>query len=556
MMQTFRTVLEQKIRERRQTFEEFAEYAETYARDHREPGTLSVRHLQRLAAGCRRSGQPLGPVRPATARLLEAIFGLSIDELLAAPTRVPASRTPAPVTRVIAVEPEGPKRDVGGKDVHQAVTHAARPTGSLGSLPFGWLDERAGWIPETGRRKVASRQAKLNTAELLDLHVRRARVPRTAIADALSIYYCDYLTGHEMYRVRCGYRVVATTILTAPEWLDLACPVTPDRDRLILSEITTATDRGEHDFGMRNAVHRLAEAAALDVRVADVPLYRLLDVQVRPSGITGTVGLVPFAEYALTMDLLEGELVDAVGAGAATRRGALPLRDRYLPDLASVLDIPNRLCAGGALALCAIARPADPYRDGPDYALLVQERSGHVLNSARRLSVIPKAFHQPLTDVRADTRIGATLLREMEEELFGRGEVDSTEGNQRVAAPMHSGRLSAPMSWLMGDPSRLRMECTGFGLNFVSGNYEFASLIAIEDEEFWSRFGGDIEANWEASGLRVYSSLDTELIGGLIVDESWSNEGIFAFLQGIRRLSEIGGSRVALPVINASVRSR
>ena len=47
--------------------------------------------------------------------------------------------------------------------------------------------------------------------------------------------------------------------------------------------------------------------------------------------------------------------------------GSLPLRDRYLPDVASVLDVSGRLCAGGALALCAFARPATFYRDRADY---------------------------------------------------------------------------------------------------------------------------------------------------------------------------------------------
>lgn len=85
-MYAYRTLLEQKIRERRQTFDEFVEYAETFARDHGEPGTLSVRHLQRLAAGRRSDGQPLGRLQPATARLLEHIFGVGIGELLAPPS--------------------------------------------------------------------------------------------------------------------------------------------------------------------------------------------------------------------------------------------------------------------------------------------------------------------------------------------------------------------------------------------------------------------------------------------------------------------------------------
>lgn len=86
-MHTFRTVLEQKLKERRQTLVEFAEYAETFAREHKESGTLSVRHLQRLIAGHGPKGQPLGTLRPATARLLENIFGCSIDKLLGPPTQ-------------------------------------------------------------------------------------------------------------------------------------------------------------------------------------------------------------------------------------------------------------------------------------------------------------------------------------------------------------------------------------------------------------------------------------------------------------------------------------
>jgi hypothetical protein len=189
-------------------------------------------------------------------------------------------------------------------------------------------------------------------------------------------------------------------------------------------------------------------------------------------------------------------------------------------------------------------------RGAGDYILLVQQRSGYVINGTGRLSVIPKGFHQPMTDLRADTRIEATLLRELEEELFGRVDVDNTAGPHRAADPMHPSRLSAPMAWLLADPSRMRIECTGFGLNLMTGNYEFAGLVVIDDDEFWAKFGGQIEANWESDGLRQYSSLDRDLLNQLIVDDAWSNEGLFAFLLGIRRLSEIGGSRVDLPAVD------
>jgi hypothetical protein len=137
-MREFRTVLEQKIKERRQTLEEFAEFVEMFAREHKEPGTLGARHLQRLAAGRGPNGRPLGPVRPATARLLERIFGLDIDALLSPPSRPP---TPA-------------RRDVG----------RSAPADLTGA--FDWLDERAGWNSDTSRRKVMSRVGKLDAGEL------------------------------------------------------------------------------------------------------------------------------------------------------------------------------------------------------------------------------------------------------------------------------------------------------------------------------------------------------------------------------------------------------
>jgi hypothetical protein len=138
--------------------------------------------------------------------------------------------------------------------------------------------------------------------------------------------------------------------------------------------------------------------------------------------------------------------------------------------------------------------------------LLVQERSSSVINAARQLAVIPKGFHQPMADYRNDARIAATLLREAEEELFGRTDIDGTLGEQHAADPMHPARLSEPMRWLLTEePGALRMECTGFGLNLVSGNFEFACLIVIDSDEFWTRFGGHIEANWESSTLSLPS---------------------------------------------------
>jgi hypothetical protein len=401
------------------------------------------------------------------------------------------------------------------------------------------LDQLAAWEPGTARRKVAARLVSLDRRDLLDRASRRGRIGRGGVADALGEYYRCQAGQHGRYSAHCEHdgREIMTSVLTCPDWLDLGCPRTAAHDRLTHAGPGACADVLLDAGAADAAAQRLAETLVAGTRFVDMPLYRLTDISVRKGEISGSLGITQFASYALTLDLLEGELADALTAGIPPEPGSLPLQDRYLPDLASVLGVARRLCAGGALALCAFARPADPYRGPADYALLVQERSGSVVNATRQLAVIPKGFHQPLTDFRGDAKIAATLRREMEEELFGREDIDNTVHEQHAADPLHPARLSAPMRWLLTEnPGALQMECTGFGLNLVSGNFEFACLIVIDSDEFWSRFGGQIEASWESSSLRQYSSLDGESLGALADDSGWSNEGLFAFLQGLRRL--------------------
>ena len=77
------TLLELKIRELGMTLGEFVEHAEAFARDHGERGTISMRHLQRLISPRDRPTS----LRPATRRLLEAIFATPAMELLGPPPR-------------------------------------------------------------------------------------------------------------------------------------------------------------------------------------------------------------------------------------------------------------------------------------------------------------------------------------------------------------------------------------------------------------------------------------------------------------------------------------
>lgn len=463
--------------------------------------------------------------------------------------RIVASLTDAP--GIVLAEDAGSSTPLADEVRARAATDAEQRLSADPSIgeALDWLDRHAGWEPGTSRRKVAAQLAGLDLRALQDRGYRRGRVDQRQLAQSLTAYYQGSVKSYGTYCARYDSEYAVTSILTRADWLDLECELNPENDRLALASATTDDGATPDELTAEQAVQRLAETLAVSTRLVNTPLYRLTGIDVGKGAIAGTVGLVPFARYALTMDLLEGEIVDAVADGDVPRPGTMPLRDRYLPDRASVVNVADRLCCGGGLALCAVARPPSFGLGTGDYLLLIQERSGRVLNAARRLAVIPKGFHEPLVDYRADAQIGSTLMREMEEELFGRDDVDSTTADPRSADPLHPSRLSEPMRWLLDKSGRLRMECTGFGLNLVSGNCEFAGLIVIDDEEFWIRYGGHIEANWESGSLRRYSSLDRQLVAELIGDVAWSNEGLFALLQGLRRLGEIGGQRVNLPAI-------
>ena len=410
-----------------------------------------------------------------------------------------------------------------------------------------WLDRHTGWTSgESGRQVAALLDGGLGSSAR-----NHAGQSRSSIARALTDYYGD---DAHLFRARIGDAAATTSVLSRPEWLDLAIELRQANDRFLLCIDGTRSIGSAipSDDAALAAVRRLAEIEACGVRIIDVPIYRLTDVRTDEGMLSGSVVVSSFIEYALTMDLLESEIRCSLGS-AGNVAPDLPLRKAYLPDVGSILAMDRRLCAGGALALFAVARPREPGRDQADYMLLVQRRSRTVLNAARSLSVVPKGFHAPMVDYRADARISSTLMRELEEELFGRVDVDSTEGPQRAADPMHRARMSEPLRWLTDDPGRLRLEATGFGLNLVSGNYEFASLIVVQDETFWAKYGGQIEANWEAEGLMQYSSQDGELLSVLAADEWWSNEGLFAFVLGLRRLQALDPDRVCRLDVDVSL---
>jgi hypothetical protein len=395
---------------------------------------------------------------------------------------------------------------------------------------------------------------------------RRSRVTREQITQALVAYYHTASmedASATFYRARVGGVPLTLSVLVEQGWLGLAVRLGSDQERfrLVVSDLNSTAGSLE-GAALEAALVRLASVEVAGTVLVNSPLYRLLDVDLGRHCLEASVSVADFAGYALTMDLLETELVNALATIAPGRisgvepgiAGRLPLRDIYLPTMASALALDERLCVGGPVALLAAARggPSRGQR-GPDYVLLIQERSARVLNATGRLAVVPKAFHGPTVEPNQEARLSATLERELEEELLGRQDLEGlAEGSHRQADPFHRDHLSEPMRWLLDHrhTNAYRMECVGFGINMVSGNFEFPCLILIDDEEWWARYGGQVNANWELEQIGRYSSRDTAGLQALITDQRWSNEGLFAFLEGLRRLATLGSvSRLALPTI-------
>lgn len=412
-----------------------------------------------------------------------------------------------------------------------------------------WLDgirhEEAG----TSRRDVESILEGDGVDQVRDRVRARAGLDRGLAGEMVRSYYAEFPDGFGTVEITGDPHVLPTTMLSTPAWLTLRDDLREgaqmfelDQGFVILAEPVTV------DIAER-ALQRVAEIIISRTRFIDAPTYLILTPPVAGEVVSSSFGIGSFARYALTWDLLEAEVAD-LSLGVTQH---LTLRDALLPTVQATLETRSRICVGGAQALCAFARPE--MRGMPaDFLLLVQERSPRVVNATGRLAVIPKCFHQPINDPRAEVSVGQTLLRELEEELFGRTELEAGARAEQAADPMHSGRLSEPMRWL-SHSADWQLQLTGFGFNLMSGNYEFAALMAVHDEHFWVEHGGTIQANWEVSRLRAISSRDRAGIAALLSERGWSDEGLVAFSLGLKRLAELSPERVALPPFEIGVAS-
>lgn len=418
--------------------------------------------------------------------------------------------------------------------------------GNLASA-LDWLDGIRQEPLGTTRRDVEALLSAGRAEELRAGARSRGTLDRARVADIVRDFYGASPAGFGTVVVTTDGGRQATTLLTRDPWLGTPLDLRSAGQGFELVHGLPEVDLPMTAIAIESATQRVAEILLARTRFVDAPVYRMVRAPDDEMGLAGRFALDSFARYGLTWNLLEAEVCDL----ALGERDGLPMRELLLPSPEAVLDPASRICVGGAQALCAFARPREGTAPA-DYLLLIQERGPRVVNATGRLAGIPKCFHQPINDANREVGLGRTLIRELEEELFGRDELDSGRSGNPIADPMHASRLTEPMRWLR-DSDRWDMQVTGFGFNLIAGNYEYAAVMAVHDEDFWDRFGGAIVANWESSRLHALSSRDHEGIHALMNEPGWSDEGLVAFALGLQRLAELDPERVDLPPFEIGV---
>jgi hypothetical protein len=215
-----------------------------------------------------------------------------------------------------------------------------------------WIAEHSRLSVREAHDRLTARFGEIRNISGSERHQRaytRGHLTRGQLVAALERYYAaSSHEGYGLYKAHVGNHTLVTSLLTKPGWLQARVPLGTSAEHFQFIPPTAApipTPLLEGQL-LDAAIDRLAQAELSTTVLANNPIYQLLRIAIEPGRLQAAVTLVDFATYALTMDLLEAELIDTLadvtGHTAATttrdQRLRLPLRDAHLPSVAHVLD--------------------------------------------------------------------------------------------------------------------------------------------------------------------------------------------------------------------------
>jgi hypothetical protein len=374
------------------------------------------------------------------------------------------------------------------------------------------------------------------------LRAAEARLYRSGAVRALLEGYYPAATADGLlrrYGLDRGDRRQSTYIFTRDAWTGAPQPASALAATLAPHPLPPTPQVGGAWAG-----RAAARLAALDVRIWNAPIYRLVGLPPDRPPVAARFAPAHFFDYRFTGGLLTDEVLEAlvrrqgdVEAVLARREEELPLRARLLPTADALASLDARVCAGGIGAVVAMAR-AD------DFVIPIQTRSGHVSEGHGLCTTLPKAYHQPTAGAEEEVHLQWTVYRELFEELFGGEEVAPHDRRRRFDWYFDA---SPALDYFRTHPEAFDLEITAFGLNALGGGYEFAMLLAIHDPGYWATFGPTMARAWEADGLTFLSTKDRARIDALLTDGALAGESLFHLAEGLRRLQTLDPRRVALP---------
>ena len=101
-------------------------------------------------------------------------------------------------------------------------------------------------------------------------------------------------------------------MLTRRDWLDLRLPLGIGLDNPVVSWDEQPSEPTLTEVCANAAVQRIAEVLATTTQIVNTTRYRLIDLSASATRISRQLALTDFNSYALTMDMLENELIDAL----------------------------------------------------------------------------------------------------------------------------------------------------------------------------------------------------------------------------------------------------
>lgn len=339
-----------------------------------------------------------------------------------------------------------------------------------------------------------------------------------------------------------GREPVATAFYSRPEWIRLCVPVDS-----VICDLSDSDPPTQEDPDPIYA--KLIESALLfrNVELWSDPCFRLIGYDVAATGARlrfAESDTTRYLHYRFAAGLMSDELNDAAREHTAdqilaNREHLLPRRCLWMPDNSAIENATRRFSPGGVATLFAVARGAPHH----DYLVPLHVRSAAVAENRGLGSVSFNGYHQWFVNREDETHLRWTIFRELYEEVFG-----GTEARRPSKRVKHDWYFDEPYINFFRKPSgSVISELVGFGFNALVGNWECATLLVVQDEEYWEQYGSRMQYGWEAEEVIAVSTKHI-CQWQQALQMRWAGDSLVALLDGLRRLHELAPNRFGFAV--------